>query len=224
MKDLVKDYEGAGFGQSMGFGQRPALVLVDFVGAYFLPQSPLYAADVCVVMTEALQSALRLREAAHIADIPVVLTKVELTPLEIRKNLMFRKTSGTGLFEKGSPLADFIPPLEPQSGEIFINKHYASGFFNTPLAEVLAFHRVDSVILTGLSTSGCVRATCSDSLSYGFAPFVVREAVADRDPRPHEANLFDMGQKYADIVSEAETLAYLARIGAEGRATLAGER
>lgn len=209
MKDLEEDYRRAGFGVRMGFGKRPALLLVDFVGAYFLKNSPLYSPDVYPVMRAALESALRLREHAHRKGIPVYLTKVELTPTEIDTHLMFRKTKGTGLFEKGSELADFAEGLLPREDEVVINKHYASSFFGTPLSSMLAATGIDSVIITGLSTSGCVRATCNDSVSHGYLPIVVSDAVADRDPRPHEANLFDMGAKYADVVTEEEASAYL---------------
>lgn len=209
MKDLAEDYRRAGFGVKTGFGSRPALILVDFVAAYFLEQSPLYGKDIYPGMRAALCSALRIRTAAHAANVPVILTKVELTPAELEGNLMFRKTRGSGLFEAGSPFAQFADGLSPYADEIVINKHHASGFLGTPLASLLAVKQVDSLIITGLSTSGCVRATCNDSVAYGYAPFVVKDAVADRDPRPHEANLFDMGSKYGDIVDEATTIAYL---------------
>ena len=209
MNDLQTDYQQAGFGLKLGFGAKPALILIDFVGAYFIDSSPLHSRDAYPTMQAALQSALRLRKSAHRAGVPVILTKVELTPCEIDAHLMFRKTKGRGLFDADSPFADFAAGLSPEAGEYVLRKAYASSFFATPLASFLNAQRVDSLVITGLSTSGCVRATCSDCISHGFVPLVVRDAVADRDSRPHEANLFDMGQKYADIVSEKEVSTYL---------------
>jgi maleamate amidohydrolase len=99
----------------------------------------------------------------------------------------------------------------PREGELVVSKQYPSAFFGTSLASTLTAARVDSVILTGLTTSGCVRATCVDAMSHGFRVAVVREACGDRHPAPHEANLFDMNAKYADVVGEEEVLAYLSR-------------
>ena len=94
-----------------------------------------------------------------------------------------------------------------------ISKQYASAFFGTSLASTLTTLGIDTLIHTGVSTSGCVRATCVDACSYGFIPIIVRDAVGDRHPAPHEANLFDMDAKYGDVVSESETLAYLQNPG-----------
>ena len=92
-----------------------------------------------------------------------------------------------------------------------MTKQYASGFFGTSLASTLSASGVDTVVVVGLTTSGCVRATALDAMQHGFVPVVVRDAVGDRDSRPHEANLLDLQAKYADVVSEAETLAALSR-------------
>jgi maleamate amidohydrolase len=102
--------------------------------------------------------------------------------------------------------------LEPRDDELIISKQYPSAFFGTSLASTLTSLGVDNVILTGLTTSGCIRATCVDSMSHGFITTVVREAVGDRHDDPHEANLFDMNAKYADVVSEAEICAQLQRL------------
>jgi maleamate amidohydrolase len=113
----------------------------------------------------------------------------------------------------GSPTAVWPAGLEPLDGELVISKQYPSAFFGTSLASTLTAAGIDSVILTGLTTSGCVRATCVDSMSHGFRTSVVREACGDRHAAPHEANLFDMNAKYADVVSEAETIAFLRELG-----------
>ena len=113
------------------------------------------------------------------------------------------------VFDQGSQLGDVPAELEPHPDELTITKQYASAFFGTSLASTLNALGVDTVLIIGLSTSGCVRASAVDALQLGFIPVVVREAVGDRDERVHEANLFDLEAKYADVVSEDEILAWL---------------
>jgi maleamate amidohydrolase len=112
-------------------------------------------------------------------------------------------------FLKGSPTAAFGPGLIPCADELVVSKQYPSAFFATSLASTLTAAGIDSVILTGLTTSGCVRASCVDAMSHGFRTAVVAEACGDRHPDPHEANLFDMNAKYADVVSEDEAAQFL---------------
>jgi maleamate amidohydrolase len=203
-QSLDSNYARAGFHNRLGFGVSPALVMVDFAQAYFERGSPLYAG-----VEAALASALRVREAAHRARVPVILTRVLYKKGGVDGGIFFRKTPPLACFEEGNPLGDWAQGLQPQPDEIVLTKQYPSAFFNTGLAAMLTTLRVDTVLLTGLSTSGCVRATCVDACSSGFRPIVIREAVGDRDPRPHEANLYDMNAKYGDVVEEAECLDYL---------------
>ena len=116
-------------------------------------------------------------------------------------------------FESGlhPELAAFAPGLEPRAGETLITKQYASAFFATSLASTLTASGIDTVLIAGVSTSGCIRASAVDACQYGFIPLVVREAVADRAPGPHEANLFDLQAKYAEVVSLEEVRGYLAQ-------------
>ena len=209
MSDALKESYAAAFGGRAGFGSSPALLLIDFVAAYFAKGSPLYAG-----VEEALASALRVRAAAHAAGVPVILTNVVYHPGGIDGGRFFEKVPALKLFEVGSPLGAWPAGLEPQAGEIVLSKQYPSAFFGTSLASTLTARGIDQVILTGLSTSGCVRASCIDAVSHGFRTAVVAEACGDRHPAPHKANLFDMGAKYADVVSEGEIMAYLnARAG-----------
>lgn len=113
-------------------------------------------------------------------------------------------------FLKGSPLGKFAEGLEPAADEVVVFKQYASAFFGTSLVATLNSMRIDSLLITGFSTSGCVRATALDALQHGFVPFVVSDACGDRDSRPHESNLFDLQAKYAQVVNEAEALSYMA--------------
>lgn len=206
--DLDADYQSAGFGGSLAFGRRPALLIVDFVRAYIEPGSPLYAG-----CEAAFESAKRVRAAARAARIPVIFTGVEYDPGGANGGIFYRKVGALKVFERGSRLGEYCDGLVPEPGESLLLKQYASAFFGTPLAATLTAQRVDTVIITGVSTSGCVRATALDACQHGFIPFVVRDAVGDRDPRPHEANLFDLQAKYAEVVSEARITELLARTG-----------
>jgi nicotinamidase-related amidase len=123
--------------------------------------------------------------------------------------LFYKKIPSLRVFLEGSPLGAFPPSLQPVDGERVISKQFASAFFATSLAETLSREGIDTLLITGLSTSGCVRATALDALQSGFAPFVVREACGDRHPAPHEANLFDLQAKYAEVVSEQEACALI---------------
>ncbi|GAA4775747.1 N-carbamoylsarcosine amidohydrolase [Novosphingobium ginsenosidimutans] len=201
--DLGENYKGA-FDGHLPFGKKPALLIVDFVVAYLDPASPLYAG-----VEDALASNERLLAAARKAGIPVLFTNVEYSPGGADGGVFYRKVPALKLFERGSPMGAFPASLQPQDGELVITKQYASSFFGTTLAATLTAMGVDTLLITGLSTSGCVRATALDACQHGFLPFVVREACGDRHPGPHEANLFDLQAKYAEVISETEAIAHI---------------
>lgn len=201
--DLGANYKGA-FDGHLPFGKKPALLIVDFVVAYLDPASPLYAG-----VEDALASNERLLAAARKAGIPVLFTNVEYSPGGTDGGVFYRKVPALKLFERGSPMGAFPASLQPQDGELVITKQYASSFFGTTLAATLTAMGVDTLLITGLSTSGCVRATALDACQHGFLPFVVREACGDRHPGPHEANLFDLQAKYAEVISETEAIAHI---------------
>jgi maleamate amidohydrolase len=201
--DLEQDYKGA-FDGSLGFGKTPALILVDFVEAYFAKDSPLYAG-----VEDALASALRIRKAARAAGIPVFYTNVVYHAGGTDGGIFFRKVPALEAFIAGNPLGEWPAGLEPADDEFVISKQYPSAFFGTSLAATLTAAGIDSLIITGLTTSGCIRATCIDTVSNGFIPIVVADACGDRHEAPHEANLFDMNAKYADVVDEAAVIEYL---------------
>ena len=205
---IAANYTGA-FDGRIPFGQTPALVIVDVVMAYLDPASALYAGG-----EDALASNVRLAAAARLAGIQVIFTNVSFAKGGADGGLFFRKVPALKAFEEGSPLGAFPPSLEPQDGDLVITKRYASAFFATHLASTLTALRVDTVLVTGFSTSGCVRATALDAMQHGFAPFVVRESCGDRHPGPHEANLFDLQAKYAEVISEDEAVAHLRALGA----------
>jgi maleamate amidohydrolase len=202
---LDANYARAGYHASQVWGQRPALILIDFAEAYYDPAAPLFGGDGCKT---ALESALRLRETARACGLPVILTEVKYRKGGTDGGVFFRKARPLSCFVEGEPTQAFAKGLAPFEDEIVVTKQYPSSFFGTSLAATLTAAGVDTLVLTGVTTSGCVRATCVDSMSHGFITLVAREAVGDRDPRPHEANLYDMSAKYADVVSEAETASY----------------
>lgn len=206
MAETLADNYARAFGKRIGFGARPALILIDFVEAYFDPSCALYAG-----VEDALASALRLQAAARASGVPVIYTNVVYKPGGIDGGRFYQKSQTLHNFIEGSAMGAWPKGLAVAPDELVVSKQYPSAFFGTSLASTLTSMGIDTLIHTGLSTSGCVRATCVDCSSYGFIPIVVRDAVGDRHPGPHEANLFDMDAKYADVVSEAEALAYLSR-------------
>jgi len=205
--DLNADYQRAGFGATLPFGRKPAVIVVDVVRAYVLPGSGLYAQG----FVDALDPNRRIVAAARAAGVPVIFTRVAYDANGRDGGLFFRKVPALRAFTPGSALGDFAEGLEPLDGETVVTKQYASAFFGTSLASTLTALGIDTVVITGFSTSGCVRATALDALQHGFAPYVVREACGERDARPQEANLFDLQAKYAEVVSEAQVLEHIAR-------------
>lgn len=201
--ELEANYSAA-FGASLAPGQRPALLLIDFVAAYFDPGCELYAK-----VDAALASALRVRDAARLKQVPVIYTNVRYQAGGADGGIFFRKIRPLRHFVAGNRLGNWVDGLEPHENEIVVTKQYASAFFGTSLAATLTSLSVDTVILTGLTTSGCIRASCVDAISCGFIPIVVADACGDRHPEPHRANLFDMNAKYADVISESDAVKYL---------------
>lgn len=194
--DLKASYAGA-FDGTLQPGRKVALLIIDVVVAYLDPASALYAAA-----EPALASNERLLAAAHEAGAPVVFTNVEYQADGADGGYFYRKVPALRAFLKGSPLGAFPATLQPGARDIVVTKQYASAFFGTSLAATLHAMGVDTLLITGFSTSGCVRASALDALQHGFIPFVVKDACADRHPGPHEANLFDLQAKYAEVVDE----------------------
>lgn len=201
--DLAANYAKA-YGTRVGFGSRPALIMIDFCQGYFDPECDLYSG-----VEDALASALRVRVAARAAGIPVILTNVVYHPTAINGGRFYEKAAPLRYFLQGNPMGGWPEGLIPETDELVISKQYPSAFFGTSLASTLTALGVDSVLLTGLTTSGCVRASCVDAMSHGFRTAVIAEACGDRHDGPHQANLFDMNAKYADVVSEADTVVFL---------------
>jgi maleamate amidohydrolase len=205
LSNLDIDYARAGFGGRLSVGQKPALLVIDVVMAYLQPDSPLYAG-----VEAALAANERLVQAARAAGIPVIFTNVVYQPGGLDGGQFFRKVPALKAFEAGSAMGAFPPSLQPLATELVVSKQYPSAFFGTSLASTLHAAGIDTLLMGGFSTSGCVRASALDALQHGFAPFVVRQACGDRDSAPHEANLFDMQAKMAEVIDEARALGILA--------------
>jgi nicotinamidase-related amidase len=207
--DPDADYAAAGFGQGLVPGERPALLLIDFARAYFDPESPLHAG-----VGHVRDTAGRLLDTARRCTIPVFHTRVEYEPGGGNGGVFYRKIAALRVFDRGSRLGDFEPPLEPAAGEAVITKQYPSAFFGTDLDRQLKAAGIDTLVIAGLSTSGCVRASAVDAICLGYVPLVVRDCVGDRLASVHEANLFDLAAKTAEIVSLADTIAYFEGLAA----------
>jgi maleamate amidohydrolase len=204
MTDIVPssvqaNYANGAFGGKLGFGTRQALVMVDFARAYFDSASPLFANR-----PEVIAPARSLLLWARARKMLVCHTRVEYRPDGIDGGVFFRKVPALKVFCAGNPLGDVIPELAPTDSEPVVTKQYASAFFATSLASTLHAQGVDCVLLAGMSTSGCVRASGVDAMQFGFIPVVVSDACGDRHPEPHAANLFDLNAKYADVMTLAQ--------------------
>ena len=202
-------YEHAQLGHTLGFGKKPALIVVDFQLGFTVPeQSPLAGnLDAEVAATNELIAAARKK------DIPVIFTVVGYDPhRQDDAGLWPEKAPSLRMLTIGSDLVKLDPRLDQEPGDLVITKKYASGFFGTYLASTLTMQSVDTAIVTGCTTSGCVRATVMDALANGFRPIVPIECVGDRAQEPHQANLFDIGAKYGDVMPLQEVLAYLEQL------------
>jgi nicotinamidase-related amidase len=203
--ELESNYRASGFHRQLGFGQNPALLVVDFVKAYTDPDSVLYAGVEAV-----RERCVELLEIARSAGIQVFHSNVSYRPGTTDGGMFKRKLPLLEVFHEGSPLAEFADGLEPLAGESVITKQYASAFFGTSLASLLTSTGVDSILIAGVTTSGCIRSTAVDAMQHGFRSIVVSDAVGDRHPDPHKANLFDLQAKYSDLVTVDEVRRNLA--------------
>jgi maleamate amidohydrolase len=199
-----------GFHGRVGFGRRPALLVIDVNVGFTDPTSPL----VCEL--DGVVAAIgRLLDEARRVQIPVVYTTVSYTDGDkIAAAAFIEKVPALLTLEAGSRWVEIDPRVAPLPHEPVLNKLFASAFFGTALSSLLAAAGCDSVIVTGASTSGCVRATAVDAIQHGYRPLVPRDAVGDRNPSAHEANLYDIHAKYGDVVSVDEVVAHLEELAA----------
>jgi len=202
-------YEQARLGGSVTLGERPAVLVVDFSCGFTDPGCAL-GSD----LTAEVEATTRVLDAARERGLPVVFTTIGFEGNGKDGALWLQKVPTLADLELGGRWVDIDPRLGRRDDETVVVKKGASGFFGTNLGAILVSQRVDTVVLCGATTSGCIRATAIDLLQNGFPTLVPRECVGDRAEAPHEANLFDIQAKYADVVSVEEALAYLASVPA----------
>jgi maleamate amidohydrolase len=208
-KDDEEFFRQRGFGVKIGFGERPALIIIDMLKGFTDTTMPL-GAD----LESQVEAHHPLLEVAHARDIPCIFSTVIYDEPDGKDaGLWASKMKGTLTLLAGSEAVKVDPRLHMGAKDILLVKKYASCFFGTDLVSRLTSRRVDTLIITGCTTSGCVRATAVDAVQNGFRPMVVREAVGDRSVSAHEQSLFDLNAKYADVVSLDETLQYLKTVG-----------
>jgi maleamate amidohydrolase len=186
--------------KSQGLGQRPALLLVDIIKAFTDPECPLGSEA-----GEVVEANRKLLAVFRSKQLPVFFTTVVYHD-ESQARVFRSRVPALELLKPGSPWIEVDPRLEPIEGERVVEKQWASGFFKTDLDESLRSLGVDSVVVTGLTTSGCVRATAVDGLQHDYKVVVPAEAVGDRNPDAHRANLFDLNAKYADVMDLQDVL------------------
>jgi len=195
----------APFGGRAGGGRAPALLVVDTTLGFTDPASPL-ACDLDGPVT----AIGALLEAARGAGVPVAFTTVAYGPADRATAAVFlAKVPGLAVLEAGTRWAQVDPRIAPRAGEPVLVKLFASAFFGTPLATLLAATGRDTLVVCGASTSGCVRASVVDALQHGLHPVVAREAVGDRDAAAHEQALRDVDGRYGDVVGLEEAVAVL---------------
>ncbi len=199
-----RSYRDAGFNRRLGFGESPAVLVVDMCRAYFTEGSPLHLGS-----TAAIDGCLTLVSQARAAGIPVFWSRVEFEEGGGNGGVFYRKVGALASFDQGNSLGDWLPELAPAPEDRIVTKQAASSFFGTTLADDLRGAGIDTVLIGGVSTSGCVRATATDACMYNLIPVVVPEACGDRTPEIHDANLFDIDAKYGDVVSLDEILDHL---------------
>jgi maleamate amidohydrolase len=196
---------GSAFSGRVGWGARPALLVIDLCRAYTEPGGPFALPD----PGPAVAATADLVAAARAAGHPVVWTAVRYAAGLADGGLFVHKVPALACFVEDAPGDWGALTLQPAPGEPVVVKQYASAFFGTSLASTLHAAGVDTVVVAGVSTSGCVRASAMDALNSGFRPQVVRQACADRSPALHDNNLADLDAKYADVVDLPEALAHL---------------
>ncbi len=204
MIDELAFYAEKGFANRIGFGRKPALLIIDFIKGFTDSTCPLGANfDSQVITTGRLLSIFRNK------NLPVHFTTTVYDEAMISAGVFIKKVPSLRFLRQGSEWVEIDKRLTPVAGEVVWQKQYASAFFGTSLSSALMAQSVDTILIAGCTTSGCIRATAVDSCQHGFRTIVVRQCVGDRLESAHEANLFDLDAKYADVVNVEEVFKYL---------------
>ena len=205
--DDIAIYEKQGFGNRVGFGKKPALLIIDFING-FNDVDQFGGGNI----QDAIDNTAKLLAVARHMDMPIVYTSHVYAEDGSEDGVFNMKSPGLAKLKRGTRETQVVDELEPRAGERVIEKHYPSGFAHTDLAAWMAKRGIDTAIVTGCTTSGCVRATVVDAMCNGFRPIVPRECSGDRAKGPHEANLFDIDQKYGDVMSLEDVMAELDKL------------
>ncbi|MGD9922886.1 MAG: isochorismatase family protein [Pseudorhodoplanes sp.] len=195
------------FGKRMGFGSRPGLLIVDFTVGFNDPAS--FGGG---NISDAIASTVPLLAEARSRGLPVAHTRIVYAEDGSDANVHTLKVPRLLQLTESNPASHFVPELMPRAGEIVVRKTLPSAFFGTDLAGLLVARGVDTLIVAGCTTSGCVRASTLDAMCLGFRPMVVSDCVGDRAEGPHSASLFDLGQKYADVMALPDVMKELQKI------------
>jgi maleamate amidohydrolase len=205
-------YAKKGLGSRIGWGARPAVIVVDVTNGFTDPGSPV-GADLAEVIAE----TNRVLDVARKSGVPVIFTSIAYEDPDIEGGHWVRKIPALRVLRKGTPAVDVDVRLNRKPHEPVIYKCYTSSFFGTHLQALLQHLGVDTLVVCGTSTSGCIRATACDAVQLGFRCIVPETAVGDRAEAPHRANLFDIDSKYADVMPIRDVLEALQRIAAAPR-------
>lgn len=196
-----------GFGRTIGFGESPAIVVIDLIGAFTNPEMPLGAP-----LDTVIEQTRMILDIARVRGLPIFYTSIAYEEVDLRDaGIWASKMEGLMTLRAGISEVEVDPRLARKSTEALIFKKYASAFYGTDLSTRLNTLRVDTLVITGCTTSGCVRATAVDALQGGFRPIIAKEAVGDRSAAAHNQSLFDLQAKYADVMSVDEVLRRLAK-------------
>ena len=203
-KDTAEFYEERGIGGRVGYGRRPAVLVVDMQVGLDDPASKVGADQ-----TPAVEAISSLLPIARSNDVPIIFIRTGYRADGRDGGLFLKKIPALIELQLDSPAVDVDPRLEPREGDIVITKKFASAFFQTNLPSLLIAEDIDTIILTGCSTSGCIRAAAIDGISHGYRMILPEECISDRAEGPHRANLFDINAKYGDVVPLAEVIGYI---------------
>lgn len=201
MNDDTKIYQQQGFAHNVGIGERPAIVTVDFTNGFNDP-SHFGGGNI----DAAIRRTRTLLDLARPLGWPIAHTRVVYADDGSDAGAFTWKVPALAALTEDNPLGQIVPELDVREGEFIVRKTQPSAFFGTGFLPWLIQHRVDTLFVTGCTTSGCVRATVVDAVSNNYRTVVVRDCVGDRAIGPHEANLFDMEQKYADLLNANDVI------------------
>jgi maleamate amidohydrolase len=197
-------YRKQQFGQKTGLGKAPALLIIDFVNGFHDPEI-LGGGNIA----EAVTATVPLLEFFRAQERPVIFTRIVYAEDGSDASLWCEKVPRLRDLTENAPASQVVASLAPLPGELVVRKTQASAFFDTHLGACLVARGVDTLVVTGCTTSGCVRASVIDAMSLNYRTVVATDCVGDRALDPHHGNLFDMGQKYSDLMTASEIIAEL---------------